>query len=95
MKISYRGFTCSQGDVKVFYLFENNINLPKEEINRHVVLAQSRNLFNGKDGELYTFTIDSNESIQTIILVGLGKEEQFTIDVVRKATAKPSKKLRN
>ena len=43
MKISYRGFTCSQGDVKVFYLFENNINLPKEEINRHVVLAQSRN----------------------------------------------------
>lgn len=94
MKISYRGFTCSQGDVKVFYLFENNINLPKEEINRHVVLAQSRNLFNGKDGELYTFTIDSNESIQTIILVGLGKEEQFTIDVVRKATAKAIKKAK-
>ena len=94
MKVSYRGFTCSQGDVKVFYLFENNINLSKEEINRHDVLAQSRNLFNGKDGELYTFTIDSNESIQTIILVGLGKEEQFTVDVVRKATAKAIKKAK-
>lgn len=92
MKISYRSFTCSQGEVKVIYLFENNINLPKEELNKHIVLAQSRNLFNGKKGELYTFTLDLGETIQTVILAGLGKEEDLNLEVVRTVTAKAIRK---
>lgn len=92
MKVSYRSFTCSQGDVKVIYLFEDNLTFPKEEVNKHIVLANGRNLFNGKKGDLYTFTLDVNETIQTIILLGLGKEEDLTVDTIRKVTAKAIRK---
>ncbi|EOR26684.1 Cytosol aminopeptidase [bioreactor metagenome] len=92
MKVSYRSFTCSQGDIKVIYLFEDNLTFSKEEVNKHIVLANGRNLFNGKKGDLYTFTLDVNETIQTIILLGLGKEEDLTVDTIRKVTAKAIRK---
>ena len=92
MKVSYKGFKCSEGDVKTFYLFEDNITLPNEEINKHIALANSRKIFSGKEGELYTFNIVLNDSIKTIFVVGLGKEEEFNLDKLRNITGKVIKK---
>ena len=92
MKVSYKGFKCSEGDVKAFYLFEDNIALSNEEINKHIALANNRKLFSGKEGELYTFNINLNDSIKTIFVVGLGKEEKFNLDKLRNVTGKVIKK---
>lgn len=93
MNVSYKGFKCSEGDVKVFYLFEDNIELSNEEINKHITIANNRNLFSGKEGELYTFNINLNDSIKTIFVVGLGKEEKFNLDKLRNVTGKVIKKV--
>ena len=92
MKVSYKGFKCSESDVKAFYLFEDNIIVSNEEINKNIALANDRKLFSGKEGELYTFNINLNDSIKTIFVVGLGKEEKFNLDKLRNVTGKVIKK---
>ena len=92
MTVSYKGFKCSERDVKAFYLFEDNIIVSNEEINKNIALANDRKLFSGKEGELYTFNINLNDSIKTIFVVGLGKEENFNLDKLRNITGKVIKK---
>ncbi|NLL30694.1 MAG: leucyl aminopeptidase [Clostridiales bacterium] len=94
MKVSYRSLNCSEVEVRVIYLLENKLTLPKEELNKNVAYAQSRNLFSGKNGELYTFTMGMNGTFQTVVLVGLGKEEELNLDKIRKGTAKAIRKAK-
>ncbi|MBU5454691.1 leucyl aminopeptidase [Caproiciproducens sp. MSJ-32] len=94
MKVSYRVFACSEVEVRVIYLLENKLTLPKEELNKNITYAQSRNLFNGKNGELYTFTMELMGNYQNVVLVGLGKEEELNLDKIRKATAKAIRKAK-
>ena len=94
MNVTYRSFSCSQTDVQVIYLFENNLNMSKEDINKNIEYAKNKNLFTGKLGQTYTFTREVNETIQNVVLVGLGKEEGLNLETVRKATAKGIKKAK-
>lgn len=94
MNVTYRSFTCSQTDVQVIYLVENNLQIGKEDINKNIEYAKTKKLFEGKLGQTYTFTREVNETIQNVVLVGLGKEEDLNLDAVRKATAKGIRKAK-
>ncbi len=92
MNISYKSLTCSTADALVIYLLEDNLRVSNDELNKNIKFAEDKELFKGKNGELYTFTREVNDNIQTVILVGLGKEENLTLDNIKAATGKGIKK---
>lgn len=94
MNINYRQLTCSTADALVIYLLEDNLQVSNEELNKNIKFAEERDLFKGKSGEVYTFTRPLNDTIQTVVLVGLGKEENLNLDKVREATGKGIKKVK-
>ncbi|GAA0086019.1 leucyl aminopeptidase [Clostridium sp. CTA-7] len=92
MNISYKSLTCSTADALVIYLLEDSLRVSNDELNKNIKFAEDKELFKGKNGELYTFTREVNDNIQTVILVGLGKEENLTLDNIKAATGKGIKK---
>ncbi|MDU5110078.1 MAG: leucyl aminopeptidase [Clostridium sp.] len=92
--ISYKSLTCSTADALVIYLLENNLKVSNEDLNKNISFAEDKGLFKGKSGESYSFTRTVNDTIQTVLLVGLGKEEDINLDKVREATGKAIKKLK-
>ena len=94
MNINYRSLTCSTADALVVYLLEGKLQVSNEELNKNIKFAEERELFSGKNGEVYTFTKSANDTIQTVVLVGLGKEEDLNLDKVREATGKGVKKIK-
>ena len=95
MNINYRSLTCSTADALVVYLLEGKLQVSNEELNKNIKFAEERELFSGKNGEVYTFTKSANDTIQTVVLVGLGKEEDLNLDKVREATGKGVKKIKS
>ena len=94
MSINYRSLTCSTADALVIYLLEGKLEVSNEELNKNIKFAEERELFKGKNGEVYRFTRSLNDTIQTVILVGLGKEENLTLDKIREATGQGVKKVK-
>lgn len=92
--ISYKSLTCSTADALVIYLLENNLKVSNEDLNKNISFAEGKGLFKGKSGESYSFTRTVNNTIQTVLLVGLGKEEDLNLDKVREATGKAIKKIK-
>lgn len=92
--ISYKSLTCSTADALVIYLLENNLKVSNEDLNKNISFAEGKGLFKGKNGESYSFTRTVNDAIQTVLLVGLGKEEDINLDKVREATGKAIKKFK-
>lgn len=92
MKIGFKSMKCSEVDALVVSLLENNLTTPNEVLNKSIKMLVDRELFAGKEGEVYTFTREINESLQTVILVGLGKEEDLTLQDFRNTAGKAIKK---
>lgn len=92
MKIGFKSMKCSEVDALVVNLVENNLTTPSEELNKSIKILVDRELFSGKDGEVYTFTREINESLQTVILVGLGTEDNITLEKFRKVSGSSIKK---
>lgn len=92
MKIGFKSMKCSEVDALVVNLVENNLTTPSEELNKSIKILVDRELFSGKDGEVYTFTREVNESLQTVILVGLGTEDNITLEKFRKVSGSSIKK---
>ena len=94
MNIGFKNMTCSQVDALVIYLLENKLKTPNEALNKSISLLEERELFLGKQGDVYTFTREINSNMQKVILIGLGKEENLHLEVLRKAVGKSIKKCR-
>lgn len=92
MKIGFKSMKCSEVDALVVNLLENKLTTPNEELNKSIKMVVDRELFSGKEGEVYTFTREKNETLQTVILVGLGKEEELTLEDFRKVAGNAIKK---
>jgi len=92
MKIGFKSMKCSEVDALVVNLLENKLATPNEELNKSIKMVVDRELFSGKEGEVYTFTREKNETLQTVILVGLGKEEELTLEDFRKVAGNAIKK---
>lgn len=94
MKVNYRQMCCSEAEVQVIFLTEDNLNVGKEGIQKNIEHASNINVFSGKNGQTYTFTREVEDRIQNVVLVGLGKEETLTLDIVRKAVSKGVRKAK-
>lgn len=94
MKVNYRKMCCSEAEVQVIFLTEDNLNVGKEGIQKNIEHASNINVFSGKNGQTYTFTREVEDRIQNVVLVGLGKEETLTLDIVRKAVSKGIRKTK-
>ena len=92
MKIGFKSMKCSEVDALVVNLVENNLTTPNEELNKSIKMVVDRELFSGKEGEVYTFTREKNETLQTVILVGLGKDENLKLEDFRKVAGNAIKK---
>ncbi|MEG0857112.1 MAG: leucyl aminopeptidase [Terrisporobacter sp.] len=92
MKIQFKSMKCSEVDALVVNLAENNLITPNENLNRSIKMIVDKELFLGKDGEIYTFTREINESLQTVILVGIGAEENLSLEKFRKVSGNAIKK---
>lgn len=92
MNIGFKSMKCSEVDALVVNLLENKLTTPNEELNKSIKMVVDRELFSGKEGEVYTFTREKNETLQTVILVGLGKEEDLTLEDFRKVAGNAIKK---
>lgn len=94
MKVNYRQMCCSEAEVQVIFLTEDNLNVGKEGIQKNIEHARNINVFSGKNGQTYTFTREVEDRIQNVVLVGFGKEETLTLDIVRKAVSKGIRKAK-
>ena len=94
MKVNYRELSCSQADVQVIFLTEDNLNVSKEGIKKNIEHANKINAFSGKVGQVYTFTRELEDTIQNVVLIGLGKEAELNLDKVRKAVSKGIRKAK-
>lgn len=92
MKIGFKSMKCSEVDALVVNLVENNLTTPNEELNKSVKMIVDRGLFSGKQGETYIFTREINETLQTVILAGLGKDEDLSLEDFRKVAGSAIKK---
>ena len=92
MKIGFKSMKCSDVDALVVNLVENNLKTPNEDLNKSIKKLVDRGLFAGKEGEVYTFTREINEDLQTVLLVGLGKEEDLSLEDFRKVAGNSIKK---
>lgn len=92
MKIGFKNMKCSEVEVLVVNLVENNLITHNEDINKYIKMLVDKGLFSGKDGEIYTFTREVNESLQTVMLVGLGTEEDLSLEKFRKVSGSSIKK---
>lgn len=94
MKVDYKKMCCSEAEVQVIFLTEDNLEVSKEGIKNNIEHAKKIDAFSGKNGQIYTFTREVEDRIQNVVLVGLGKEETLTLDIVRKATSKAIRKAK-
>ena len=92
MKIGFKSMKCSDVNALVVNLVENNLETPNEDLNKSIKKLVDRGLFTGKEGEVYTFTREFNEDLQTVLLVGLGKEENLSLEDFRKVAGNAIKK---
>ncbi|MGL5087326.1 MAG: leucyl aminopeptidase [Clostridium sp.] len=92
MKIGFKTRKCSEVEALVVNLVENNLTTPNEDLNKSIKRLVDRGLFAGKEGEVYTFTRENNDDLQTVILVGLGKEEDLSLEDFRKVAGSAIKK---
>jgi len=73
-----------------YQLEDLNLSLDDESLSRIKFMLESED-FKCKNGELVNINLFRNESPKNIILVGIGKKEDFTLDRLRKNIAKAVK----
>ncbi|CUQ22967.1 leucyl aminopeptidase [Clostridium baratii] len=78
----------------IISLFEENLELKTPEINTMIKHLKETDKFSGKEGEIYSFTMDIEGNIEDIILLGLGKENDITLEKIKVNLSKAYKKMK-
>lgn len=78
----------------IISLFEENLELKTPEINTMIKHLKETDKFSGKEGEIYSFTMDVEGNIEDIILLGLGKENDITLEKIKVNLSKAYKKMK-
>lgn len=88
-----------KGNALVIGFFKDKLSLSGElkkldkDFNNIVSSCIKNNDFNGEKGEAKTIFV--NKNIQNIVLVGLGEEEKYSLDILSNTIADVSKRLRD
>lgn len=93
MKITFNNFSCLQGDGVIVPILEDKLITPNDEINNMLAHLKDSEKFEGKKGEIFTFTRTCGEGkIQDIIVVGLGRDKELNNEIIRKSLGSACKK---
>ena len=79
---------CTETDALLIPYFEEKTNIPNEEINNKIDILKKKEQFKGAYGEIFNITRTTEDNIQDIILLGLGKEAEITKEKIRRAFGK-------
>ena len=79
---------CTETDALLIPYFEEKTNIPNEEINNKINILKKKEQFKGSYGEIFNITRTTEDNIQDIILLGLGKETEITKEKIRRAFGK-------
>ena len=95
MKISAKGKKCTEVQGLIISLFEERLESKTTEINNMIEYLKSKEKFSGKEGETYTFTYNNEGNIQDIVLLGLGKEKDVTLEKIKENISKAYKQMKS
>ncbi|MGL4850849.1 MAG: leucyl aminopeptidase family protein, partial [Clostridium sp.] len=93
MKLSVRSKKCRESKGVIISLFEDKLEVKNPTINKMVEHLKSNERFLGKKGEVYSFTREIEGSIQDVVLLGLGKEADATLEDIKVSISKAYKKI--
>lgn len=93
MKIAINDKTCREVDTIIFPLFEGDLSIPNEEVNETLKRLEEKEQFKAAFGTTFNSTRKKDGYVQDVIFLGLGKEEDLTLDKARGAFGKVIKNL--
>ncbi|MGL4572964.1 MAG: leucyl aminopeptidase [Clostridium sp.] len=94
MKVSAKAKKWSEVQGVIISLFEEKLELKTPEINKMIQHLNKNGKFRGKEGEIYTFTNEVEGKIEDIVLLGLGKEEDITLEKIKVNLSKAYNKMK-
>lgn len=94
MDVSAKAKKWTEVQGVIISLFEDNLELKTPEINKMIKHLEKNGKFNGKEGEVYTFTQEVEGNIEDIVLLGLGKEEDINLEKIKVNLSKAYKKMK-
>ena len=94
MEISAKVQGVSESEGIIISLFEDNLELNIPKIDNMIRHLKKNDKFSGKDGEIYTFTQEIEGSIEDVVLLGLGKEKDVTLESIKVNLSKAYRKMK-
>lgn len=94
MDISTKAKKWAETQGIIISLFEDNLELKTPEINNMISHLKKNDKFSGKEGEIYTFTQEIEGNIEDIVLLGLGKEKDITLEAIKVNLSKAYRKMK-
>ena len=79
---------CTETNALLIPYFEDETKIPNEEINSKIDILKKKGQFKGAYGEIFSINRMTNEDIQDVILLGLGKSKELTKEKLRRAFGK-------
>ncbi|MGL4452115.1 MAG: leucyl aminopeptidase [Sarcina sp.] len=87
--------TLMDVDALVVPFFEGELNCHKAEVDIRIKRAEKKGTFKGAKSEILLLDLEAGDgSIKDVIALGLGKKEDLTVEVMRKAFSKAVRQLK-
>ena len=95
LNIVMKNTSLKEVDSLVLPFFEGELKCHKPEINTRIKRAEERGTFKGAKSEVLLLDLEAEDSsIKDVIILGLGKKEEVTTEIIRKAFSKAIRKLK-
>lgn len=79
---------CTETNALLIPYFEEKTVIPNEEINNKIDVLNKKGQFKGNYGEIFSISRNTDNDLQDIILLGLGKEDELNKEKIRRAFGK-------
>lgn len=94
MEFGFRTKSCRETEGVIIPFFEDKLEMKHEELKNMMEYLQKNEKFQGKNGEVYNFTRQIEGNIQDVVFLGLGKEEDITLERIKVNISKAYKKIK-
>lgn len=81
-------------DGRIIPLFEEKLDIKDSKLKELVSKLNSKGKFKGKSGEVYTLTNENGENLEDIVLIGLGDEEEVSLEGIKENISKAYNKIK-
>ncbi|MGL4656595.1 MAG: leucyl aminopeptidase [Sarcina sp.] len=95
LNIKMKNVSLGDVDALVVPFFEGALNCHKPEVDVRIKRAEAKGTFKGAKSEILLLDLQAEDgSIKDVIALGLGKKEDVTVEVMRKAFSKAVRQLK-